>query len=65
MRYLVDTMITNNTTGRSIRKAFTVDAVDATDAIIKALDYKGGAESMIVLKTHRVSDFSHLSHPMA
>lgn len=59
MRFLVDTMITNNTTGRSIRKAFTVNAADATDAAIKALDFKGGAESMIVIKTHKVSDFSH------
>lgn len=59
MRYLVDTMITNNTTGRSICKAFTVDAVDATDAAIKAFDFKGGAESMIVIRTHTVSDFSN------
>lgn len=59
MKYLVNAMITNNTTGRSIRKALTVCATDATDAAIKALDFKGGAESMIVICTHTVSDFSH------
>jgi hypothetical protein len=59
MKFLVDAMITNNTTGRSIRKAFTVDAADSTDATIKAFDYKGGAESIIVIRTHTVSDFSH------
>lgn len=59
MRYLLDTMITNNTTGRSIRKAFTVEATDEHDAINKAFDFKGGAESMIIIRSYKVSDFSH------
>lgn len=58
MRFLVDTVITNNTTGRSVRKAFQVDATDEMDATIKALDLKSGNESIIVKKAHSVSDFS-------
>ena len=58
-RYLVDTMITNNTTGRSIRKSFTSAAANEHEATDKAFDCKGGAESMIVIRTHEVSDFTY------
>jgi hypothetical protein len=59
MKFLVDTVITNNTTGRSILKAFQVEAIDELDATVKALDLKSGNESIIVKKAHAISDFSH------
>ena len=59
MEYIVDAVITNNHTGRSTRKTFKLDAKDADDAAIKALDLKGGAESMTVIRAHIISDFTH------
>ena len=65
MRFLVDTIITNNTTGKSVLKAFQVEAVDELDARIKALDLKSGNESIVVMRAHTISDFSHNSRPAA
>jgi hypothetical protein len=59
MKFLVDTIITNTTTGRSTLKAFQVEATDEMDATVKALDLKSGNESIIVKKAHAISDFSH------
>lgn len=58
MRHLVDATITNNTTGKITRKTFEVDAISNLDAKTKALDMVGGNESIIVNRSHAISDFS-------
>jgi hypothetical protein len=58
MRHLVDTTITNKTTGKITRKTFEVDAISNSDAKVKALDLVGDNESIIVNRAHAISDFS-------
>lgn len=59
MRFLVDAIITNKTTGKTTPKAWTMEAVSLDAAYNAACCLVGGNETMIIKNISTVSDFSH------
>ena len=59
MTFLIDAIVTNNTTGKMTPKAWTMEAANLDSAYDNADSYIGGNESLVIKNICTVSDFSH------